>query len=119
MQRKLWIGLEGMEFHAHHGVYDEERQKGTKFIVDVLVFTDAKAAELFDHLDGTVNYEKIYKTVSDHMQQPVKLIEHLARKILDDVRSFVSKDDIIKVKIRKLNPPLSGNVSASIVEIED
>ena len=119
MQKKLWIGLEGMEFYGYHGVYEEERKNGGKYIVDVFVYTDAQRAENYDDLDGTVNYEKIYKAVYENMQQPVKLIEHLARKVLNDLRVFVAKDDKIRIKVRKLNPPLGTKVSASVVEIED
>lgn len=118
MQKKLWIGLEGMEFYAYHGLYEEERKKGGNYVVDVLVFTDAQQAELNDELSGTVNYEKIYKAVEQNMQQPVKLIEHLARKILDDLRLFISKEDKIRIKIRKLEPPVGAKVAAGVVEIE-
>ena len=118
-QKKVWIGLEGMEFYAYHGVYEEERKIGGKYIVDVLVYTNAKEAELHDDLNGTVNYEQIYKAVEQNMQQPVKLIERLARKIMDDMRLFVVKDDTIRIKIRKLNPPLGAKVEASVVEMED
>lgn len=118
-QKKVWIGLEGMEFYAYHGVYEEERKIGGKYIVDVLVHTNAKDAELHDDLNGTVNYEQIYKVVEQNMQQPVKLIERLVRKIMDDIRLFVVKEDTIRIKIRKLNPPLGAKVKASVVEMED
>jgi dihydroneopterin aldolase len=118
-QKKVWIGLEGMEFYAYHGVYEEERKIGGKYIVDVLVYTNAIDAELHDDLNGTVNYEQIYKVVEQNMQQPVKLIERLARKIMDDIRLFVVKEDTIRIKIRKLNPPLGAKVEASVVEMED
>ncbi|MFN8295838.1 MAG: dihydroneopterin aldolase [Chitinophagales bacterium] len=119
MQKKVWIGLEGMEFYAYHGVYEEERKKGGKYVVDVSVHTNAEKAEQYDELDGTVNYEQIYQAVEKNMQQPVKLIEHLARKIIDDIRLFVVKEDTIRIKIRKIQPPLGAKVEASVVEIED
>jgi dihydroneopterin aldolase len=112
-QKKVWIGLEGMEFYAYHGVYEEERKIGGKYIVDVLVYTNAVDAELHDDLNGTVNYEQIYKVVEQNMQQPVKLIERLVRKIMDDIRLFVVKEDTIRIKIRKLNPPFFGCKSES------
>lgn len=118
MQKKLWIGLEGMEFHAHHGVYLEEQMKGGLYLVDVFVFTDASRAEIYDELEGTFNYEKIYEVVERRMQEPVKLIERLARKILDDLSAQLAKDDKIRVKIRKLQPPLKGRAGASVVELE-
>lgn len=119
MQKKVWIGLEGMEFYAYHGVYEEERKIGGKYIVDVMIYTDAEQAQINDDLDGTINYEKIYELTSKNMQQPVKLIEHLARKIIDDIRLFLVKEAIIRIKIRKLNPPIDAKVQASVVEIED
>ena len=119
MQKKVWIGLEGMEFYAYHGVYEEERKIGGKYMVDVSVYTDATKAELNDDLDGTVNYEKIYEATKQNMQHPVKLIEHLARKIIDDIRLFVAKEDTIRIKIRKIHPPLGAKAEASVVEIED
>ncbi|HRB19555.1 MAG TPA: dihydroneopterin aldolase [Chitinophagales bacterium] len=56
MQKKVWIGLEGMEFYAHHGVYAEERKIGGRYVVDVWVQTDASLAEKEDDLNGTINY---------------------------------------------------------------
>lgn len=118
MQKKLWIGLEGMEFYAHHGVYDIEREKGGKYIVDVFVYTDASQAEVYDDLSGTVNYELIYEAVSKNMQEPAKLIEHLAHNIINDLKTFVPADDKIRIKVKKIKPPLDGVVAASVVEIE-
>lgn len=119
MQKKIWIGVEQMEFYAFHGVYEEERKIGGKYSVDVFVFTDADEARLKDDLNGTVNYEKIFAAVKNNMQTSVRLIEHLAQKILIDIRSFVPLEDKIRIKIRKLQPPLGGVVGASIVEIEE
>ncbi len=119
MQKKIWIGLEGMEFYAHHGVYKEEQLIGGKYIVDVWLHTNAQKAEQNDDLAGTVNYELIHTAVKNNMQQPVKLIEHLARKIMDEIRLFVVKEDTIRIKIRKIHPPLGYKVEASVVEMEE
>lgn len=119
MQKKIWIGLEGMEFHAFHGVYEEERKVGGKYIVDVFVLTDALKAIQNDDLEGTINYEHIYNAVKMNMQQPVQLIEHLAQKIVESIRTFVQQEDTIRIKIKKMHPPLGGEVSASVVELED
>ncbi len=119
MQKKLWIGLENIEFHAYHGWYEEEQQVGGKYVVDIAVQTNAQGAELYDDLEGTLDYEIIYYIVKKNMQHPVKLIEHLARSIVADLREIIAEDDTIKLKIRKLHPPLGGKVGASMVEIED
>lgn len=119
MEKKLWIGLEGMEFYAYHGFYEEEQKTGGKYIVDIMVFTNAEMAVESDQLTGTVNYELIYAVVEEQMRIPVKLIEHLAANILGGLREFIIKDDTIRIKIRKIQPPLDGNVDAAVVILED
>ena len=53
------------------------------------------------------------------MQEPVQLIEHLARKIMDSIQDFVPIEDKIRIKIRKINPPLGAKVEASVIEMEN
>lgn len=118
-QKKGWIGLEGMEFYAYHGVFEEEQLIGGKYIVDIAVYTDMLGAALYDDLEGTLDYEIIYHIVRKNMQQPVKLIEYLAHNIIVDLRAVISEDDKIRIKIRKINPPLGAKIGASFVELED
>jgi dihydroneopterin aldolase len=61
----------------------------------------------------------LYEAVSKNMQEPVKLIEFLGRNIIKDIRLFIAKDDLIRIKIKKIKPPIDGVVAASVVEIED
>ena len=51
------IALEGMEFFAFHGFYDEEQKIGNKYGVDLYLTTDLKRAATSDDLHETVNYE--------------------------------------------------------------
>jgi dihydroneopterin aldolase len=118
-QKKGWIGLESMEFYAYHGVFEEEQLIGGKYIVDISIYTDMHGAMLYDDLEGTLDYEIIYHIVKKNMQQPVKLIEYLAHNIIADLREVLSDEDTIKLKIRKLNPPLGAKIGASVVELED
>lgn len=117
-QKKGWIGLESMEFYAYHGVFEEEQLIGGKFIVDISIYTDMHGAMLYDNLDGTLDYEIIYHIVKKNMLEPVKLIEHLAYNIISDLKEILTEDDKIKLKIRKLNPPLGAKIGASVIEIE-
>jgi dihydroneopterin aldolase len=118
-QKKGWIGLESMEFYAFHGVFEEEQLIGGKYLVDISIYTDMQGAMLYDDLEGTLDYEIVYHIVKKNMQQPVKLIEYLAHSIIADLREVLAEDDKIKLKIRKLNPPLGAKIGASVVELED
>lgn len=105
-----------MQFYAHHGVYEAERQIGNAFVVDVAV---SFLASLPVHdLQHTVNYEQLYQIVQQEMQQPQPLLEQLAQAILSGIRAafpFVKK---IEVKVYKKNPPLSGAVQHSSVHLQ-
>ena len=79
------IALEGLEFHAFHGVYPHERESGNWFEVDISVETDFSAAAQRDDLEGTVNYEALYSIVKGEMEKPSKLLESVAEKIVNDV----------------------------------
>ena len=61
------VSLEGMEFYARHGYYEEERVIGNKYSVDVTIEADLSEAAATDKLDGTINYERVYEIVSDVM----------------------------------------------------
>jgi dihydroneopterin aldolase len=79
------VVLEGLEFHAYHGVYPHERSSGNKFEVDVVIDTEFSDSAFRDELTGTINYEDVYAIVKDVMDRPAKLLE-----------------------ISKFNPPIGG-----------
>ena len=63
------VSLEGMEFYARHGYYEEERVIGNKYSVDIVLDVDFSEAVSDDKLGGTVNYEKVYEIVRNGTQK--------------------------------------------------
>ena len=102
------IALEGLEFFAFHGFYDEEQKIGNKYGVDLRLKTDLHAAGASDKLAETVNYEILYRLTLAEMQQPARLLEHLAHRILDRVMSEFPQVRRAEVSVSKFNPPLGG-----------
>ncbi len=114
------IALEGMRFFAYHGVYEAERILGTEFVVDVYVQTDQTLeAGSSDDPAQALNYETIYLICKLEMSDPRQLIESVALGIMDRMKTQFDRMQALKVRIRKLNPPLGGVVSASVVEEEE
>jgi dihydroneopterin aldolase len=89
------VTLSGMEFFAYHGCFAEEQIIGNKFIVDLEFFASTENAENTDDLTKTINYQKVYDLVKTEMEIKSKLIEHVARRILNVLYS---------------HPPLKGRV---------
>ena len=102
------ISLEGLEFHAYHGVYPHERSSGNKFEVDVIVDTEIKDSAFRDDLTGTINYEDLYSVVKDEMQKPSKLLETVGHAIAERVLKNFGSAQHVEVKISKFNPPIGG-----------
>ena len=104
--------LKSMEFYAFHGHYPEEQKIGGKYKVDLFFDTDAHKAEASDELSDTVDYSKVYEIVRQEMEKPSKIMEHLARRILDAVRANMKDIDHVTVKLTKMNPPVGGQMES-------
>ncbi len=111
------ISLEGLEFHAFHGVYPHERESGNFFEVDISVETDFSSAADHDDLAGTVNYETLFRIVKEEMELPSKLLETVAEKIINRVLNDLPAVLTVELKISKLNPPIGGKCRLSSVTI--
>ncbi len=104
------ILLENMEFYAYHGCFKEEQVIGNRFLVDLEIEVDTAEAELSDKLDDTVNYQAVYNKVKEAMDEKSHLLEHLARRILDNLRMGFPTIRQMKVKVSKMNPPMGGKM---------
>jgi 7,8-dihydroneopterin aldolase/epimerase/oxygenase len=109
--------LQGLEFHAYHGVYPHERSSGNKFEVDVEVETQFSASAFQDDLSGTINYEDLYALTKAEMDKPSKLLETvghaIAVKILETFPAALS----VAVNISKFNPPIGGVCKKATVSV--
>lgn len=111
------VALEGLEFHAFHGVYPHERESGNFFEVDVSVETDFTEAEESDDLSGTVNYETLFRIVKEEMDMPSRLLESVAANIVTHIMNDLPAVKSVSLKISKLNPPIGGKCRSSYVKV--
>jgi 7,8-dihydroneopterin aldolase/epimerase/oxygenase len=102
------VALEGLEFHAYHGVYPHERSSGNKFEVDVVIDTEFSESAFRDELTGTINYEDLYAIVKEEMGKPSKLLETVGHAIANHALKSFPSAKTVEVKISKFNPPIGG-----------
>ncbi len=112
------VAVEGMCFHGFHGFYEEERILGAKYMIDVYVETNFTKASAEDDLHGTINYEAIHLTAKSEMKRSVKLLETLATRIANNLKSQFENLIHIKIRVSKINPPLGGEVARAFVELD-
>jgi dihydroneopterin aldolase len=102
--------MENMEFYAYHGHFEEEQKIGGRFTVDLVIETDIARASITDDLTDAVDYSRIYELVRIEMAKPSKLMEHLARRIVDAVYGASDQIKQVKATVSKLNPAIGGNM---------
>lgn len=111
------VALNGLQFKAYHGYYDEEREKGNQFEVDISVKTDFSVAAENDDLDQAVNYELLYGIIKEEMQISASLLENVVLRIANRVLGEVQFVEEVKVSLAKQNPPINGSCREARVTI--
>lgn len=112
------VEVEGIEVYAYHGCMDEEAKLGGKYIVDISIVTDFSKSAETDKLEDTIDYVAVRKIVIEEMAVRSKLIEHVGYRILKRFQNTFVGDNIFKIKVRKLNPPIEGTVKEVAITIE-
>jgi dihydroneopterin aldolase len=112
------IEVTGIKLYAFHGCMDEEARIGGNYIVDVYLETDFSEAALNDELSQTIDYVQINAIVTTEMAIRSKLIEHVGQRIWTRLTNEINGIIYLKLKIRKLIPPINGNVDEVAICIE-
>lgn len=109
------IVLEGMAFHGHHGVFEEEARFGARFVVDVELRC---ALPESDELSATVDYGRVYELVREEVTaRRYRLIETLAAAIARRVLRAEARVRTATVRVHKPDAPLAGVVGDVMVEV--
>lgn len=103
------IILEGMEFYAFHGVMDEERKIGGKYVVNLSVSVPEDSGA-DDSISSTINYQSLYDIVDCVLRRKANLIEYLANEIIKAIYKQFTNVTNVKLHLYKYNPPISGKV---------
>ena len=113
------ILVEGIKLYAYHGCMKEEAVIGGNYIVDICIEADMSKPSKSDNLNDAIDYVTVYEIVKKEMAVRSKLIEHVAKRILDKLKKRFSKTEFIEIKISKLNPPIDGDVEKVSVVVSE
>jgi len=111
------IFLNGLRFHAFHGVMPQERLTGNDYRVDLKIDFPLEKAVGSDDVDDTLNYATVYAAVKEGMDVPSQLIERVAYRIADRLfRTFKAINEV-EIKVEKCNPPMGADCEGAGVEL--
>ena len=112
------VSLEGLEFFAYHGYYDEEQKIGNKYSVDIAVYADLEDAAQQDQLTETIDYEQLYKIIAHEINSPSRLLEHIGKRIMDTVMDNFPMVYRAEISVSKYNPPIGGVCHRAVVSLQ-
>ncbi len=106
-----------MRFYAFHGCFAEERAIGTYFELDVSFETDTSAAQVSDCITDTVSYLDVYQVIKAEMAVPSHLLEHVGEQVAGALLARFGAIEHVEVVVKKMNPPLGGQLKSVSVTI--
>ncbi len=112
------IQLHGIQFYGYHGVHDEERKLGQRFLVDVELQVNLQPFETSDDLAAGVDYSQVHAAVLEiGTGDRFRLIETLANRIASTLLRRFPPIRQATVRVTKPAPPLPGILAGVSVEV--
>lgn len=111
------IHLKNMTFYGYHGALAEENALGQRFMIDLSLSLDMAEAARTDELQATVDYVKVFALCRDVVENDrVKLLETLARDIMDRILENFERVTTVAITIRKPSVPMAGVLDYVAIE---
>jgi dihydroneopterin aldolase len=103
------VELHGLELRGFHGVLDDERREGQRFLFDVLLDVGEEAA-LSDRIEDAVDYRDVAAAVREVSDgRAYRLLEALSAAVAD---ALLERFPVARVEVRvrkpdvRLDPPV-------------
>ncbi|MGY8951876.1 MAG: dihydroneopterin aldolase [Flavobacteriales bacterium] len=112
------IKINSMRFHAFHGHLPVERKTGNTFVVDLILNVDLQKSGLSDKLEDTVNYVDVMDIITQEMNIPSDLIEHVAERIATRLKKELPLIKSLEITVKKEKPPLHFDLQGVEVSLK-
>ena len=112
------IYLKDIEIFANHGVFQEEKTLGQKFILSLELSLDIKEAATNCDLTKSVHYgELCHKVIEVFQEESLDLIESVVNKVANFILDNYVMVKAVKVLLKKPWAPIGRNLDYAAVEI--
>lgn len=109
----LTVALHDVRLQAFIGLYPQEMKTGNLLSFNIDVQVDAAIDNL-----PMIDYEWLYSIIKSSVAKPAALLEDVVKIIYSEIihRHPEAK---ISIAIKKLSPPLGGEVAAAVVAYQN
>ena len=98
----MTIELHGLELHGFHGVLDDERERGQRFLVDLELELDAARAASRDNIEHALDYRDVVEVVREVSDgRAYYLLEAFASALAD---TLVARFPLTRARVRVRKP---------------
>lgn len=112
------LRIDGLRLTGFHGVFEEEKQRGQEFVVDLEVALDVSQAASSDDLAHTLDYSTLVAEVATRVTgQSVDLIETLAEQIAEITLAYPHAKKV-RVTVHKPDAPVGYPVDDISITIQ-
>lgn len=112
------IYLKNVEIFANHGVFNEEKTLGQKFILDLELKLDLEEAGKTGNLTKSVHYGELCHGIEkEFTKESYDLIETSAEKVAEYTLINYPMVESVKVKLKKPWAPINRHLEYAAVEI--
>ncbi|MYC05766.1 MAG: dihydroneopterin aldolase [Chloroflexi bacterium] len=104
------VFLHGLVFYGYHGVGAAEKARGQRFIVDITMECDTRAAGASDNLEDAVDYVPVYDIAKEALEGESKdLIESVAEQIATRIFAETAAS-AVSISIKKPEVAIKGSI---------
>lgn len=111
------IRITNIQVYAYHGCLVEEGKIGSDYRIDIEVKANLQPSADSDELSDTVDYVHVNRIVKQEMAVRSKLLEHVAKRIINRIFDEIPIANETTVQVSKINPPIGGNVEMVTIEM--
>ena len=114
-----YISINNLEVFGNHGVYEEEKKLGQKFLISAKLFLDLQFAGQDDDINESVHYGKVCHLIHDHMKNhSYQLIEAAAEHVAEEILLTYGRIKSVQIEVKKPWAPIGLPLEAVSVTIE-
>lgn len=113
------IRIKGLEIFARHGVYEEEKKLGQRFLADAVLYTDTRRAGKSDDLEASTDYGAVCRRLEEILtENSFNLIESAAEHAAQELLLSFPRIERLTLELHKPQAPIPLPFSDVSVRIE-
>lgn len=112
------VSLQGLQVYGYHGLFDEERSLGQKFLFDIR----CELVEVATHLDDELRHSVGYNVLADEVaalsaSRKFRTVEALAESVARHLLADHPAITRVEVQVAKSSPPMAHALGSATVQV--